>query len=251
MVEETAADPLSLFRLVNTAGTERLAQAAADSGVRRFVYVSTIKVNGEFTEHNSFTDEDKPSPVDPYAISKWEAEKGLREISNRTGIEVVVLRPPLIYGPNVKGNFLRLLKWIDNGRPLPLGRVKNRRSFIGIDNFVDALVRCVSESCVVGQTFLLSDGEDLSAPELVRRIATALGKQARLIPIPVSLLYAAAMVFGQKESVRRLCDSLRIDSSKLRSVLSWTPPFTVMEELTRTAAWYKQIRNEKATEIRY
>ena len=140
VMDETAADPLSLFRLVNTAGTERLAQSAADSGVRRFIYVSTIKVNGEFTEYKSFTDKDQPLPVGPYAISKWEAEKGLRKISNRTGLDIVILRPPMIYGPEVKGNFLRLLKWIDNRRPLPLGMIRNRRSLIGIDNFVDALV---------------------------------------------------------------------------------------------------------------
>jgi nucleoside-diphosphate-sugar epimerase len=238
VMKETTDDPLSEFRYVNKAGTEHLARAAAKAGVRRLMYISTIKVNGERTIGVPFTEDDEPAPEDPYAISKWEAEQALQRISSESGLEIVVVRPPLVYGSGVKGNFLRLMQWVDRGIPLPFGMVRNRRSLIALDNLVDLLVRCVESPQAAGQTFLVADGEDLSTAELVSRIAKALGRRARLFPFPPLLLRLGAKLLRMEGVSNRLCGSLVVDSSKVNDLLYWHPPVSVRDGLQQTARWY-------------
>lgn len=238
VMKETTDDPLSAFRYVNTAGTEHLARTAAKTGVRRLLYVSTIKVNGGRTIGAPFTEEDEPAPEDPYAISKWEAEQALKRIREVTGLQTVVVRPPLAYGPGVKGNFLRLMQWVDKGIPLPLSMVRNRRSLIALDNLVDVLVRCIESPQAAGQTFLVADGEDLSTPELIRSIAKALGRRARLFPFPSILLRLGTKLLMMEGVSNRLFGSLVVDSSKVKNLLSWGPPVSVHDGLQQTARWY-------------
>jgi nucleoside-diphosphate-sugar epimerase len=238
VMRETAADPLAEFRRVNVSATEHLALQAVVAGTKRFVYVSSIKVNGERTEGRGFTADAEPRPEDTYALSKFEAENALREIGERTGLEVVIVRPPLVYGPGVKGNFLSLLRWVERGLPLPLARCDNRRSLVGITNLADLLTRCVSHPAAAGKIILAGDGEDLSMPELIRRLARALGRPARLLPVPVSWLRLAARSLGKPGIYERLCGSLQIDIRDTRQTLAWTPPSTVDEELARTARWF-------------
>jgi len=237
-IEEMADDPLSAFRYVNTAGSEHLARAAAKAGVRRLVYVSSIKVNGERTISAPFTEHDEPAPEDPYAVSKWEAEQVLKRISSETGLEIVVVRPPLVYGPGVKGNFLRLMQWVDKGIPLPLSMVRNRRSLIGLDNFVDVLVQCVQHPRASGQTFLVADDVNLSTPELLKHVAEALGRRVKLFPFPPPLLRLGAKLLGMGDISNRLCGSLVVDSSKVNNLLNWHPPVSVRDGLQQTARWY-------------
>jgi UDP-glucose 4-epimerase len=241
VMNEVSKDPLDEFRRVNTEGTRQLAHSAARAGVRRLLYMSTIKVNGEETTGRPFTEEDSPIAEDPYAVSKWEAEQSLDKIGKETGLEVVVIRPPLVYGPAVKGNFLRLLKWVDLGIPLPFGSVANRRSLIGLHNLVDLIERCVEHPAAVGETFLASDGEDLSTSELIRRIAYALGQRPHIISFPVGILRRLMKLIGYEEIDHRLLGSLQIDSSKVRTLLGWSPPRSVDEELSRTVEWYCKI----------
>lgn len=238
VMHETAADPLAEFRHLNVAATAHLARRAAAAGVKRFVYVSSIKVNGERTEGQAFTADARPCPEDAYGQSKFEAEQVLREIGGRTGLEVVIVRPPLVYGPGVKGNFLSLLRWVDRGLPLPLARCDNHRSLVGITNLADLLLRCVSHPAAVGRVFLAGDGEDLSTPELVRRLARALNRPARLLPVPQSWLRFAARALGRPGVYERLCGSLQIDIGDARQMLDWIPPLSVDEELERTARWF-------------
>lgn len=238
IMREQSADPLASYRQVNTEGTVRLARAAASAGVRRFIFVSTIKVNGESTSIKAFHENDLPNPIDPYAISKWEAEQSLWQIARETNLDVVVVRPALVYGPGVKGNFLSLLRYIRSGLPLPLSDCDNRRSFIGLTNLVDLLVRCTTHPSAAGETFLVADGEDLSTEELVRRAARALGRPARLLPIPAPWLRFGARLVGRKAIYERLCGSLRVDSGKARRLLDWAPPYSVDEELGDTARWF-------------
>ena len=238
VMEEGAANPLSAFRYVNTAGTKHLARAAAKAGVRRLLYVSTIKVNGERTVGAPFTEDDEPAPEDPYAVSKWEAEQALRRISLETGLEIVIIRPPLIYGPGVKGNFLRLLQWVDKGVPLPLGMARNRRSLVALDNLVDVLVRCVESPQAAGETLLVADGENLSSAELVRRIAKALNRRVMLFPFPPLFLRLGAKLLGMEDVSDRLFHSLVVDCSKAKRLLDWTPPLSVHDGLQQTARWY-------------
>jgi nucleoside-diphosphate-sugar epimerase len=238
IMKETTDDPLSEFRYVNAAGTEHLARAAAKAGVRRLMYISTIKVNGERTKEIPFTEDDEPAPQDPYAISKWEAEQALQRISAETGLEIVVVRPPLVYGPGVKGNFLRLLKLVEKSIPLPLSMVRNRRSLIGLDNLVDVLVRCIERPEASGQTFLVADGEDLSTPELLKHVAEALGRRARLFPFPSFLLRLGSKLMGVEGTWDRLFGSLVVDSRKVQRLLGWRPPVSVRDGLQQTARWY-------------
>lgn len=225
---ETESDASAAYRSVNADGARRLAEQAAAARVRRLVYLSSIKVNGEQTALGApFLFSDAPVPEDPYGISKWEAEQALREVSAKTGLEVVVIRPPLVYGPGVKGNFLRLLRWVSRGVPLPLGAVQNQRSLVGLENLVDLLIRCVDHPAAAGQTFLVSDGQDLSTPELIRQLADAMDKSPRLIPVPVPLLHLAGHALGKQAEVDRLVGSLQIDSSPTRETLGWTPPVSV------------------------
>lgn len=236
VMRETATDPLDQFRRVNVEGTRRLATAAA-AGVRRFVFVSSVKVNGEETAERPFTEADIPLPEDPYGISKWEAEQILG--GTASGMETVVLRPPLVYGPGVKGNFLSLLKLCNRGWPLPLGAIGNARSLIYVGNLADALVRAVDHPAAAGETFLVSDGEAVSVPELVRRIAAALDRPARLLPVPPGLLRAGAALIGRPGAAKRLLGSLVVDDQRIRKILAWQPPFTMVEGLRETAAWFR------------
>jgi nucleoside-diphosphate-sugar epimerase len=234
VTQETEADPLAAYRHVNVAGTRRLAEEAVDAGVRRLVFLSSIGVLGLNTsERGPFLDFDPPGPLEDYAVSKWEAERALWDISAQTGLEVVVVRPPLVYGPGVKGNLLRLLKLLSLGVPLPLGAVQNKRSLIGLDNLVDLLIRCVYHPAAAGETFLVSDGEDLSTPDLLSHMAAAMGRSVRLFPVPVPLLRLAGAALGKRAEIDRLVGSLQIDSSHTRQVLGWVPPVSVQEGIRR------------------
>lgn len=237
VMNETAADPLTVFRHVNRDGTLRLAEQAAAAGVRRLVFVSSIKVNGESTAPDRpFTAADIPAPEDAYGLSKAEAERGLLDL---TGLEVVVVRPPLIHGPGVKGNLRTLMRMVAKGLPLPLGLVDNRRSLIGLDNLVDLLTLCLDAPGASGRIWLARDGEDLSTPELIRRMARALGRPARLLPVPPVLLRLAGGLTGKGAAVGRLLGSLQVDDSATRTELGWTPPLGIDEGLAAMArqAW--------------
>lgn len=234
VMHETSIDALAAHRAVNVAGSRRLAEQAAAAGVRRLVYLSSVKVNGERTAQEvPFLFSDSPQPENAYGISKWEAEEALWDISAKTGLEVVVVRLPLVYGPGVKGNLARLLTLVRSGVPLPFGKLRNKRSLIGIDNLVDLLLRCATYPDAAGQTFLVSDGEDLSTPDLLRQMAAFMGRPARLFPTPVSLLRLAGKALGQEAEICRLVGSLQIDSSRTRQLLGWTPPVSVKEGIRR------------------
>jgi nucleoside-diphosphate-sugar epimerase len=230
-------DPLAAFRRVNVAGTERLAREAAKAGVQRFIFVSSIKVNGEGTD-TPYSEAQPVHPSGPYGISKWEAEQALRRIETETAMKVVIIRPPLVYGPGVKANFLNLIKIVNSGIPLPLASVSNKRSLIYIENLVDAIVTCIRKPGAAGQTYLVSDGEDVSTPELARRLASALERPARLFPFPAGLLRIAGKLAGKSGIVDRLIGSLLIDSSKIHRDLGWKPPCTMELGLKRTAGWF-------------
>ena len=237
VMQETTADPLTEFRRVNVQGTLNLARQAAAAGARRFVFVSSIKVNGEATQPGErFTAEDAVAPLDAYGISKMEAEQGLRQIGQQTGMEVVIIRPPLVYGPGVKANFAALMRAVQRGWPLPLGAVHNQRSLVALDNLVDFIVTCIIHPHAANQTFLVSDGQDLSTTELVRGMALAAGVPARLLPVPVWALQAGASLLGKGDAVQRLCGNLQVDMSKARSLLGWVPPVSVSEGLRRAMA---------------
>ncbi len=238
IMDDPSADPLTEFRRVNVEGTAQLAREAAKAGVRRFVFISSIKVNGEETEI-AYTTDSLPNPTDSYGISKWEAEQALRKIEAKTGLEIVVIRPTLVYGPGVKANFLNMLKIIVRGIPLPLASINNKRSLIYVGNLVDALTTCTVHPDAAGKTYLVSDGEDVSTPELIRQTASALGVPDRLIPFPVSLIRLAGKLTGKSGAVNRLTGSLTVDSSKIRQELGWVPPFTMDEGLQETAGWFK------------
>jgi nucleoside-diphosphate-sugar epimerase len=236
VMRDTSSDPLREFRHTNVAGTLTLARQAAAAGVRRFIFLSSIKVNGESTAFGRpYLAYDAPAPLDPYGISKREAEDELRKLAAATAMEVVVVRPPLVYGPGVKGNFLTLMRWLYRGVPLPLGAVANRRSVVALDNLIDLIVTCIGHPAAANRTFTVSDGEDLSTTELLRRLAAALGKPARLLPIPHRLLKGGLMVAGRRELAQRLCGSLQVDISQTRAVLGWIPPISVDEGLRKTA----------------
>lgn len=234
VMRDEAGDPLSAFREVNVAGTENLARQAAQSGVRRFIFLSSIKVNGEHTPPGvPFTADDQPAPKDAYGTSKLEAEGALKRVSKETGMEIVIIRPPLVYGPGVKGNFASMVKLVAKGWPLPLGATKNRRSFVALDNLIDLIVMCIDHPAAANQSFLVSDGEDLSTSELFRRVAEALNKPSRLVPVPVVLLEVGARLLGKKAIAQRLLGSLEVDLSKTTTVLGWKPPISVSEGLKR------------------
>jgi nucleoside-diphosphate-sugar epimerase len=240
VMDETEADPLGEFRRVNVEGTRRLARQAADAGVRRFVFVSSVKVNGEETTGEQFREDDAPAPADPYGVSKWEAERALRDIEAATGLEVVVVRPPLVYGPGVRANFLRLLEGVSRGVPFPFARVENRRSLVFVRNLADALARCATHPAAAGRTFLVSDGTPVSSADLVRGIARAMGRRPRLVPVPPSWLELAARLAGRAEVVRRLLGSLEVDDRAIRDALGWKPPFAMEEGLVETVAWWRE-----------
>lgn len=231
----------ALFRETNTLATLNLARQCAAAGVRRFVFISTVKVQGE-GRNTPYTTNDAPLPEDAYGRSKWEAEQGLQEIARETGMELTILRPPLIYGPGVDANFLRLLRAVDRGIPLPLGSIDNRRSMVFVGNFCDLILHCLVHPAAAGRTWLVSDGEDLSTPELIRRMATALDRPARLIALPVGILVWLGRLLGKSSTIDRLLGSLSVDSRAARRELAWTPPFSTQEGLRVTAAWYRDSR---------
>lgn len=239
VMHDDARDPISEFRKINVDGTLNLARQAAESDVKRFIYVSSIKVNGESTSTNiPFTDKDEPNPTDAYAVSKYEAEQGLLEIAEQTKMDVVIIRPPLVYGPGVKANFLSMMSWLHRGIPLPFGSIHNKRSFVALDNLVDLILVCIEHPAAANEIFLVSDDEDLSTTELLKKMAIALNKPARLIPVPAWLLYIIAAIFGKRDMAKRLLGSLQVDIDKTRTLLNWNPPVSVKAALKTTADDY-------------
>jgi nucleoside-diphosphate-sugar epimerase len=224
IMHDHANDPLQEFRKVNVDGTVNLAKQAALAGVKRFVFISSIKVNGEST---------------PLGLSKYEAENALKQLASETGMEVVIIRPPLVYGVGVKANFYSMMRWLDKGIPLPLGAIHNQRSLVALDNLVDLIITCIDHPAAANQIFLVSDGDDLSTSELLRHAASALDKSAKLLPIPVWLLQMAASLLGKRAVVQRLCSSLQLDITKTRQLLNWTPLVSVDDALHKTAQYYR------------
>lgn len=237
VMNDRSSDPLTEFRRVNVEGTSVLARQAAAEGVKRFVFLSSVKVNGEFTKPgHPFTADDVPAPEDPYGVSKHEAEHLLRQISAETGMEVVIIRPPLVYGPGVKANFKSMMRWLAHGVPLPLAAVtENRRSLVALDNLVDLIMTCLHHPAAANQTFLVSDGEDLSTAQLLKRMGAAIGQPARLFYLPPTLLKLGASVLNRPGIYQRLCGSLQLDITSTRQQLGWTPPVSVDEGLHRAA----------------
>lgn len=239
VMQEQSDNPLEAFRRVNVQGTLRLAQAASQAGVKRFIFLSTIKVNGEEAPAGAgFQADDRPAPADPYAISKFEAEQGLLHLAAEAGMEVVIIRPPLVYGPGVRGNFLSMMRWLNSGLPLPLGAIHNRRSLVGLPNLLDLIVCCLDHPAAANQVFLVSDGEDLSTTELLRRLAVALQRPARLLPVPQRWLQFMAVMLGRSDMGQRLCGSLSVDIGKARELLGWAPPFSSDQILRQTAVYF-------------
>lgn len=236
VTREKSRNSLQEFRQVNVEMSLQLARRAATAGIGRFIYLSSVKVNGENAESACpFTADDTPAPQDAYGVSKMEAEQALREFVSHTNMELVIIRPPLVYGPGVKANFRTLLRMVNLGIPLPLGAVDNKRSFIGLDNLIDLIVACIEHPAAANQTFLASDTEDLSTPELLRRIGVALGRPARILRVPQSILELGARFTGTGDTLKRLCASLCVDPSKVQQQLGWTPPFSFDAGLLRTA----------------
>lgn len=241
VMNDKSTDTFAEFRRVNVEGTANLAHQAAAAGVRRFVYLSSIKVNGEFTEiRRPFTADDTPAPEDPYGVSKHEAEQALRQIAVETGMEVVIIRPPLVYGPGVKANFESMMHWLSRGVPLPFAAAtQNRRSLVALGNLVDLIMTCLSHPAAANQTFLVSDGEDLSTAGLLERIGAALGHPARLFYVPPSILKLGAQVVNKPGIYQRLCGSLQLDIAKTQRVLGWIPPMSVDEGLRHAAEGFR------------
>jgi nucleoside-diphosphate-sugar epimerase len=237
VMNDTATDPLAEFRATNVDGTLNLARQAAAAEVRRFVYVSSIGVNGmETPMSKAFSEADIPKPHNAYSLSKWEAEEGLARIADDTGMEVVIVRPPLVYGHGAPGNFGSLMRAVQRGIPLPLGAVHNLRSLVALDNLVDFIMVCIDHPKAANQTFMVSDGEDISTTQLIQRLAQAAGVPSRLIPVPVWALQAGARLLGKGDAVQRLCGNLQVDISKTRNLLGWVPPVSVDEGLRRAVA---------------
>lgn len=236
VMDDAVADPLTEFRKINCSNTLTLAATAAKCGVKRFVFISSVKVNGEVSvPGHPITEADIAAPLDPYGISKYEAEQALFKLAAETGMEIVVVRPPLVYGPGVKANFKSMMNWLNKRIPLPLGAIDNRRSLVGLDNLVDLVVTCIEHPSAANQVFLVSDGEDLSTTSLLKRMGNALGRPARLLPVPSLLLNVSASLIGKKHFSQRLCGSLQVDISKAKEVLGWMPPASVDEQLKKTA----------------
>ena len=237
VLRDAASDQLAAFRAVNVDGTLTLARQAAAAGVKRFVFISSVKVNGESTPSGrAFTEADLPNPQDAYGQSKYGAEQGLRQLSAYTGMEIVIIRPPLVYGPCVKANFAALMRVVKRGWPLPLGAVHNQRSLVALDNLADFIVTCITHPLAANQNFLISDGQDLSINELVRGMAQVVGVPARLMPVPLWALQAGASLLGRENVLQRLCGNLQVDILKAQSLLGWQPPVSVEEGLRRAMA---------------
>ncbi|MBT4938186.1 MAG: SDR family oxidoreductase [Rhodospirillaceae bacterium] len=239
VMKDRSPDPLADYRNVNTAGTRKLAQQAAAAGVKRFVFISTIKVAGENSPVSGFTEDDHAMPEDPYGVSKWEAEQALADISRSTGLEVVILRPPLVYGPGVKGNFLSLFEAINKNRVLPLGAIQNHRSFLSVFNLADAIATAAEHPNAAGQTFFVADEHVISTPDLVRKIAAALDTKPRLLNFPLGLLKIAGFLTGKSAAVQRVAGSLTVNTRRIQTQLNWHPPVSMEDGLKETAGWFK------------
>lgn len=243
VMNDEVPDSLAEYRRVNVEMTLDLARSAVELGAQRFIFISSIKVNGEATQPGQpFTAFDTPQPCGAYAVSKHEAEAGLREIAEQTGLEVVIIRTPLVYGPGVGANFRSMMRWLAAGVPLPLGALHNRRSLVALDNLVDLIDTCIDHPAAVNQTLLVSDGEDMSTSELLRRLAMALGRPARLLPVPGHWIGLAAGLLRRKAIHARLCESLQVDIDRTRELLGWSPPVRVDAALRQTALDYLQRR---------
>jgi nucleoside-diphosphate-sugar epimerase len=238
VLNETVSDPADLFNRVNALGTMRVAAEAAKRGVRRFVFISSVGVLGRSSHGEPLRESLPPVPVDPYAVSKWHAERALHRISAETGLQVVIVRPPLVYGPDVQGNFRALLGVIRRGIPLPLGRARSLRSFVGIGNLASFLRLCIESPAASGQTFLVSDGEDICVADLCRLLAAAMNVPSRLFPVPSSMLWLAARMTGRMKTFDQLFRPLTVDASKARNLLGWSPPFASTDGLAATARWF-------------
>jgi nucleoside-diphosphate-sugar epimerase len=238
VMHDTAADPLAEYLKVNVTGTEQLARAAVEADVKRFIFLSTVKVNGE-ENVRPYREIDPPAPIDYYAVSKLQAEQQLKKIASSSSMELVILRPPLVYGPGVKANFLALIKIVAKGIPLPLASIRNRRSFIYLENLVDVISACCIHPNAGGKVFMVSDGEDVSTPQMIRRIASTLKKKTRLFPFPPNLLYILGRMAGKRLAVDRLIGSLTVDITKIKNELDWHPPFTMVSGLQKTADWFR------------
>ncbi|SEI23465.1 UDP-glucose 4-epimerase family protein [Pseudomonas asplenii] len=236
VMNDASNDPLREFRKVNVKFTLDLASRAAEQGVKRFIYISSIKVNGEETAPGCiYRADDPPAPIDSYGISKMEAEEGLRALGKKTGMEIVIIRPVLVYGPGVKANFRSMMKVLKSGVPLPLGLIKNKRSLVSLDNLVDLIITCIDHPAASNQTFLASDGDDVSTPRLLTLMGQALGRPPRLVPVPTFFLEAVASLLGKKETLRRLVGSLQVDISKANELLGWRPVLSLEDGLKKTA----------------
>jgi UDP-glucose 4-epimerase len=242
VMRESSANPLACFREVNEEGTRRLAEQAAQFGVRRLVYLSTVKVLGEATTATPFHETDSPNPQDPYAVSKWEAELALKQVSSETGLEIVLLRPPLVYGPGVGANFLSLMRWVLQGVPLPLAAIENRRSMIYVGNLAGCIATCLEHTEAAGNTFLVSDGEAVSTSSLVSRIAAVAGVPDRSWSLPPALLHAVGNLVGKGTVVRRLTESLEVSDKAIRRDLGWQPQYSLIEGLGNTVEWFRSLR---------
>lgn len=238
VMHETAVDPLAEFRRVNVDGTLQLARQAASEGVRRFIFMSSVGVNGAETFGKPFAAGDVPAPHSPYAQSKYEAEMALQELAQQTGLEVTIIRPPLVFGPGAPGNFERLMRALHRGMPLPFGAVHNQRSFVALENLTSLVQVCLNHPQAANQTLMVSDGEDISTTELLRRLANGLGRRARLIPVPGAAIRALAGLLGKADFAQRLCGSLQVDISKTRDLLGWVPPVSLADALNDAARQY-------------
>ncbi len=236
VMQDTASDPLALFRRLNVDATLNLARQAAAAGARQFIFLSSVKVNGEVSQPGApFTENTPPNPSDPYGISKYEAELALLDLAKATGMAVTIIRPPLVYGPGVRANFLSMMQWVKKGLPLPLGSIHNKRSFVYLQNLVSLVLKCADNPAAYNQVFLVSDDHDLSTTELLQNSAEAFDLRSRLLPFPPALLMLLATLAGKKSAAQRLCQSLQVDIGKARTLLGWTPPFTVRQGLQATA----------------
>lgn len=239
VMQESSDDALAAYRAVNVDLTLNLAKQAASVGIKRFIYLSSIKVNGEKTAVGAcFSADDTPAPEDPYGVSKMEAEQALFELSRLTGMEIVVIRPPLIYGPGVGANFMAMMRWLARKIPLPLGAIDNRRSMVALDNLLNLILACTSHPKAAGQVFLVSDGQDISVSQLLKKLAHAMKVPAILLPVPTTMIKFAAAIIGRTSVAQRLCDNLQVDITKTKELLSWSPPLSLDDGLKVTAEWY-------------
>lgn len=246
-VLKDTSDNSNLYLATNARATSQLAAASAQAGVRRFVYLSSVKVNGEETLGSAYTAADTPNPQDMYGESKWFGEQHLRSIADRADMEYAIARAPLVYGPGVRANFLRLMRWVDKGWPLPLGAIRNKRSLVNIWNLCDLLTNLLTHPRAPGHVWMVSDGEDISAPELITKLAHAMGRPVRLVSMPISLLEIGGRMLGESAAVGRLCGSLQVDIGCARNELNWNPPVSVDEGLARTVRWYLEDQKSRAS----